>query len=201
MQLALRFNRLDAAAMENDEAYVFCRIEPAFKIALTPASDLEFGYPFNSTKRDFLNQFNSWIKGFRQTPEYQDIMQRVEDSAKAPYVPLKVPNVVTTERVIRVAAFNGWEPVSYVNTATNEWEGSDIELVTRFANSLGAKVDFIDMSYQQMLIELSTGTVDVNLCPETLLYQKDMEMTKNITMSDGVFSKSIVLIVNNPEAK
>jgi ABC-type amino acid transport substrate-binding protein len=179
MQLALRFNRLDAAAMENDEAYVFCRIEPRFVIGLTPAAQIEFGYPFNAGKK-----------------EYADILRRVEASAMAPYVPKKVISAVTTERVLKVAVFDGWEPVSYINNLTHEWEGSDVELVTYFANSIGASLELIDMSYNQMLIELGSGLVDLMLCPETLLYKKDMEMGKNITMSEGVFLKDIVLIVN-----
>jgi ABC-type amino acid transport substrate-binding protein len=196
MQLALRFHRLDFAAMENDEAYVFCRIEPRFGIGLVPASQLEFAYPFNEGKREILEQFNGFVKEFRKTDEYTDIKRRVEASATAPYQPKKVVNVVTTDRVLKVAAFDGWEPVSYINAATHEWEGSDVELITYFANSLGAKVDIIDMGYNQMLIELGSGLVDLMLCPETLLYKKDMEMGKNITMSDGVFLKDIVLIVN-----
>jgi ABC-type amino acid transport substrate-binding protein len=196
MQLALRFNRLDAAAMENDEAYVFCRIEPRFVIGLTPAAQIEFGYPFNAGKMEFLGQFNSWIREFRKTEEYADILRRVEASAMAPYVPKKVISAVTTERVLKVAVFDGWEPVSYINNLTHEWEGSDVELVTYFANSIGASLELIDMSYNQMLIELGSGLVDLMLCPETLLYKKDMEMGKNITMSEGVFLKDIVLIVN-----
>ncbi|MBN2061572.1 MAG: transporter substrate-binding domain-containing protein [Deltaproteobacteria bacterium] len=196
MQLALRFNRLDAAAMENDEAYIFCRIEPRFKIGLVVASRIEFAYPFNAEKLEILQQFNSFIKEFRKTPEYEDIIQRVEASAVAPYLPKKVVNQVNTDRVLKVAAFDGWEPVSYINTSTGEWEGSDVELVTHFANSLGARVKIIDMSYNQMLIELGAGMVDLNLCPSTLMYKKDMEMSHNITISDGVFLKDIVLIVN-----
>lgn len=199
MQLALRFKRLDAAAMENDEAYVFCRIEPRFRIGLVPASQLEFAYPFNADKREILEQFNSFVREFRHTGEYADILRRVKASADAPYQPKKVTNHVTTDRVLKVAVFNGWEPVSYINTSTHEWEGSDVELTTYFANSLGASLELIEMSYSQMLIELGSGLVDLMLCPETLMYKKDMEMSKNITMSDGVFLKDIVLIVNGEE--
>jgi ABC-type amino acid transport substrate-binding protein len=196
MQLALRFNRLDAAAMENDESYVFCRIEPRFKIGLVPESKIEFGYPFNADKREILEKFNNFAREFRQTGEYTDIIRRVEASAEAPYQPKKVATQVTTDRVIKAAAFDGWEPVSYINTATQEWEGSDVEMLTYFTNSIGAKLELIRMSYNQMLIELGSGLIDLMVCPETLLYKKDMEMSKNITMSDGVFWKDIVLIVN-----
>ncbi len=199
MQLALRFNRLDAAAMENDEAYVFCRIEPKFKIGLTLDSHLEFGYPFNADKIEFLELFNNFAREFQQTEEYADIVRRVEESAQIPYQPKKVTNVVTTDRVLKVAAFDGWEPVSYINTETNEWEGSDVEMLTYFANSIGAKLELSIKSYNQMLIELGSGLLDFIICPETMLYKKDMEMSKNITMSNGVFYKDIVLIVNSEE--
>jgi len=199
MQLALRFNRLDAAAMENDEAYIFCRVEPRFKIGLKLDSHLEFGYPFNADKRDFLARFNSFAKEFQHTEEYADIVRRVAESADKPYQSKKVVNQVTTDRVLKVAAFDGWEPVSYINTATHEWEGSDVEMLTYFANSMGAKLELIVMSYNQMLIELGSGLIDLNLCPETMLYKKDMEMSKNITLSDGVFYKDLVLIVNSEE--
>jgi len=199
MELALRFNRLDAASMENDEAYVFCRIMPDFVIQLVPVNDMEFGYPFCADKTELLAQFNQWVKDFRKTAEYTDIVKRVEATREAPYQAKKIENIVTTDKVLKVGLFDGWEPVSYINTATDEWEGSDIELITYFANSLGAKVELEPKSYQQMLIELGNGMLDVMLCPETLLYQKDMEMGSNVTMSDGVFLKDIVLLVNKEE--
>lgn len=199
MQLALRFNRLDTAAMESDEAYVFCRIEPRFKIGLTLDSHLEFGYPFNADKLDFLERFNRFAEEFRQTEEYTDIVRRVEESAVKPYQPKKVINQVTTDKVLKVAAFDGWEPVSYINNATQEWEGSDVEMLTYFANSLGAKLELIVMSYSQMLIELGSGLIDLIICPDVMLYKKDLEMSKNVTLSDGVFYKDIVLIVNSEE--
>jgi ABC-type amino acid transport substrate-binding protein len=196
MQLALKFNRLDAAAMENDEAYVFCRIEPRFAIGPVTESKIEFGYPFNADKREMLNNFNSFAREFRQTEEYADIIRRVQAAAAVPYQTKKVANQVTTDRVLKAAAFDGWEPVSYINTATHEWEGSDVEMLSYFANSIGAKLELIRMSYNQMLIELGSGLIDLIVCPETMLYKKDMEMSKNITLSDGVFIKDIVLIVN-----
>lgn len=101
--------------------------------------------------------------------------------------------------MLKVAAFDGWEPISYINAATGEWEGCDVELITYFANSLGAELELIDMSWEQMIIELSSGLVDLMLCPDSLMLAKDLEMSGNIVMSDWVFLKDIVLIVNKEE--
>ncbi|ATW26864.1 transporter substrate-binding domain-containing protein [Candidatus Formimonas warabiya] len=199
MQLALKFHRVDAIAMEMDEAYVFCRIEPDYKIALHAKNQIEYGYMFSSDRKEFLPEFNQFIQKFKKTEEYADLLRRVEASAYAPYQAKKVKNVVTTDRVLKVAAFDGWEPVSYINASTGEWEGADVELITHFANSLGAKVELIDMSWNQMLIELGSGLVDMMLCPDSLMLAKDLEMGGHITMSDPVFLKDIVLIVNKEE--
>jgi hypothetical protein len=55
------------------------------------------------------------------------------------------------------------------------------------------------MSWEQMIIELSSGLVDLMLCPDSLMLAKDLEMSGNIVMSDWVFLKDIVLIVNKEE--
>ncbi|HPZ43074.1 MAG TPA: transporter substrate-binding domain-containing protein [Bacillota bacterium] len=199
MTLALRFNRVDAIATEMDEAYVFCRMQPEFEIGLVVEEQLEYAYLFSADRPELLEQFNQFIRDFRETEEYADILRRVEASADAPFQAKKVENTVTTDRVLKVAAYDGWEPISYINNLTGEWEGGDVELITHFANSLGAKLELIDMSWDQMVIELTTGLVDLLLSPESLLMAKDLEMSGNIVMSDWVFLKDIVLIVNKEE--
>jgi len=194
--LALRFHRIDAASMEIDEAYVFCRMQPDYEIGLIVEEQLEFAYIFNASKREFLEQFNRFTKEFRETKEYADLLRRVQESAEAPYQAKKVDNTVAAERVLKVAAFDGWEPVSYINASTGEWEGCDVEFITHFANSIGAKLELIDMSWNQMMIEIGSGLVDLVLCPASLLMAKDLEMSGNITMSEWVFLKDIVLVVN-----
>lgn len=199
MQLALRFNRIDAASMESDEAYVFCRMQPDTEIGLIAAEQMEFGYVFNADRQELLEQFNQFIKEFRKTEEYADLLRRVEASAEAPYQAKKVENTAPVGKALRVAAFDGWEPVSYINTSTGEWEGCDVELTTHFANSIGAKLELKAMSWGQMMIEMGSGLVDLMLYPASLMMAKDMEMSGNITMSDWVFLKDIVLVVNKEE--
>lgn len=201
MQLSLKSNRIDAMAMEMDEAYVFCRLEPNFKIGLIAKEHMEYGYMFNADRRELLAQFNQFIKKFKETEEYADMLRRMKASADTPYQAKKVENIVTTDRVLKVAAFDGWEPVSYINASTGEWEGCDTELITYFANSIGAKLELIDMSWDQMLIEIGSGLVDLLLCPDSLMMAKDLEMSGNIVMSDWIFLKDIVLVVNKGDSK
>jgi len=199
MLLALRFNRIDAAALEMDEAGVFCRIEPEYEIGLTVLKQVEYGYLFKSDRKEILEQFNLFIQEFKETAEYADLVRRTELTAETPYEPKEVKNTATTDRVLKVAAFDGWEPISYINASTGAWEGCDVELITHFANSIGAKLELIDMSWEQILIEIVLGSVDMVLCPESLLMAKDFEKKGDIIMSDAVFLKDIGLVVNEDE--
>lgn len=66
MTLALRFNRIDAIATEMDEAYVFCRMQPEFKIGLVAEEQLEYAYMFNADRPELLEQFNQFIRDFKK---------------------------------------------------------------------------------------------------------------------------------------
>jgi len=183
MQLALRFHRIDAMAMEMDDAYVFCRMQPDYKIGLIAKEQIEYAYMFNAGRRTLLAQFNQFIQGFKKTREYAGLLRRVKASADAPYQAKKVENIVTADRVLKVAVFNGWEPISYINTSTGKWEGCDVELITHFANSMGAKLELKEMSWNQMLIEIAGGLVDLMLCPDSLMLAKDLEPTECIVLN------------------
>lgn len=196
MSIAVKFGRLDAAALESDEADVFIRMEPSFQIGLTFAEGDESGYQFSAKKTELIKEFNDFLRDFRKSEAYKDILVRVSKLQEAPYVPNKVENVPTTDRVLKVLLFDGWEPVSYKNTATDEWEGSDVELITHFANHIGAKLELTDASWSQMLIELGNGMKDLAIMPQTLLTNTDLEMSGRIKVTDAVWEKDIVLVIN-----
>jgi ABC-type amino acid transport substrate-binding protein len=200
MMLALTFHQLDAAAMEMDEAYVFCRLQPEFSIYGKFKEDEPFCYYMNPRTSELNETFNTFIREFRETGDYADIRRRVEASAVGPYESKAVENPGSEGKTLTVSVFDGWEPVSYVNLETDVWEGSDIELATHFANSIGAKIEFMSIgSYTQAVVELSRGKVDIMVCPDSIRYKEDLEKANNVTMSDWVWKKDIVIIVNSAD--
>jgi ABC-type amino acid transport substrate-binding protein len=76
MQMALRFHRVDAIAMESDEAHVICRLKPIYKVGLVVQDNVEYAYMFNSDRPELRKQFNQFIKEFKQTAEYADLLKR-----------------------------------------------------------------------------------------------------------------------------
>ncbi|HQC36795.1 MAG TPA: transporter substrate-binding domain-containing protein [Thermotogota bacterium] len=200
MMMALTFHQLDAVAMEMDESYVFCRLQPEFAIYGLFKEDEPFCYYMNPDTPELNETFNAFIREFRETEEYRDIRRRVEASAFEPYVSKAIDNPGTEGKTLTVSVFDGWEPVSYLDFETDEWEGSDIELITHFANAIGAKVEFEPIgSYTQAVVELSRGKVDIMVCPDSIRYKEDLEKANNVTMSEWVWEKDIVIMVNSAD--
>lgn len=200
MMLALAFHQLDAAAMERDEAYVFCRLQPEYMIYGTFAENDQYAYVLNPNSTELNEQWNSFIAEFRQTDLYMDMLKRVKECSKQPFESKPVENTGTGDKVFKALVHADWEPVSYINTETNEWEGTDIELITHFANTIGAKIEFYPAgSYTQAVLDLSLGKVDIYACPDSLRIKTDLEKAGNVTMSDCVWEKDIVLVVNTAD--
>lgn len=195
MMMALRFDRVDAIAMEYDEASVLCRTEPAYTISFVVVESSPYAYPVDRKDTGLMESFNTFLRWFRESPEYADILSRRAAAATAPYVHKAVETPQTAERSLKVALYPGWEPISYTNMESGKWEGSDVELIQHFAKSIGVRVEFVDTGdWLQMVLNLMTDKVDMFLCPDSLVLKKDLEMSGMVTMSEWAFKKDIVLI-------
>lgn len=200
MILALHFRQVDAAAMEMDEAYVFCRLQPEYMIYGTFVENEPYSYILNPKNQELNDQFNSWLAGFRETDTYADIIRRVKESAERAFPARYIENEGSGDNILRVQVYDGWEPVSYVNTGNNRWEGADVEVMIHFANSLGAGVEFFPTgSWTQALLDLSSGKVDIFACPESIKIKTDIEMGETIKLSDPVWDKEIVFLVKRAD--
>ena len=65
-------------------------MQPEFEICLVVEEQLEYAYLFSADRPELLEQFNQFIRDFRETEEYADILRRVEASADAPFQAKKV---------------------------------------------------------------------------------------------------------------
>lgn len=200
MALALAFHQLDAAALERDEADVFCRLQPEYKVHGTFVENDQYAYVLNPKSTELNEQFNTFVAEFRQTDVYKDILERTAECSKHQFKSKTVENAGTGDRVLKVLIYEDWEPVSFLNTETNRWEGTDVELMTHFANSIGAGIEFYPVgSYTQAVLDLRFGKVDIFACPDSLEIKTDIEKGGNVTMSDPVWEKDIVFIVNTAD--
>jgi len=65
---------------------------------------------------------------------------------------------------LRVGTTGDFKPFSYLNPATNEYEGHDIDAAKLLAESLGVKVEFVKTTWPTLLRDLQDNTYDVAMC-------------------------------------
>lgn len=200
MMLALAFHQLDAAAMERDEADVFCLLQPEYRVHSTFVRKERYAYVLDPLRSELNEQFNAFVAEFRESAQYRDIVERMAECAWRIFRSRPVESRGEGDSVLKVLVYEDWEPISYFNPEANRWEGADVELMTHFANSIGAGIEFHAVgSYTQAVLDLRFGKADVLASPDSLQIKTDLEKAGNVTMSDWVWEKEIVFIVNSAD--
>ncbi|AJY74754.1 transporter substrate-binding domain-containing protein [Paenibacillus beijingensis] len=62
---------------------------------------------------------------------------------------------------IRVGMTGDYKPFTYLNPATNEYEGYDVDAMKQFAQSLGVEVRFVQTSWPTMMNDLLANKFDI----------------------------------------
>ena len=185
---------------ERDLRPMCSAVQPEYKVHATFVENDEYAYVLNPKNTELNKQFNTFIAGFRQTDVYKDILERTAECSEHQFTSKPVENTGAGDKVLRVLIYEDWEPVSFLNTETNRWEGADVELITHFANSIGARIEFYPIgSYEQAVLDLCFGKVDLLASPDSLEIKTDLEKGGNVMMSDCVWVKDIVFIVNTTD--
>ena len=63
------------------------------------------------------------------------------------------------EKGVLVVGITDFEPMDYKNEA-GEWVGFDADMAKAFAESLGVKVEFVEIDWDNKILELNGKTID-----------------------------------------
>lgn len=72
-----------------------------------------------------------------------------------------LPDRIKTAGKIVIAQTPNYPPLEYKDPQTNELTGFDIDLGNAIGKELGVKIDWQEVSFEQMASALQTGRVDV----------------------------------------
>jgi polar amino acid transport system substrate-binding protein len=99
---------------------------------------------------------------------------------------------ISRTRVLRVGAVNGQAPYCNKDITTGEWHGLIIDLANDLASPFGAKVDFIESSWGNAVLDLQADKVDIffGLSPTPL-------RALAVDFSDGLFTNTFSLIAHH----
>lgn len=187
--LALRFHKIEALALEEALAYQFVK-------SSTTDTDIYHAYesPFGEQGMSFTvspdnplkEEFNAFLEDFHESEEYEDIQRRIHESKDKEYEYREIENIVTTDREIKVAFREDYIPYSCIDMQTREIKGVFVEIMTMFANSIGAKLVIEKAEYPSAFINLSMGKIDMLGMSWATAGKEVYEMSGQSELTDSV---------------
>jgi cyclohexadienyl dehydratase len=86
---------------------------------------------------------------------------------------------ITERGYIRVGTTGDYKPFSYLNPATNQYEGHDIDAAKKLGEALGVEVRFVKTTWKELVQGIVEDKYDVAMCGITrnLVRQKQVGLT------------------------
>ena len=160
MIMALRFNKVDAVAVD----------ELIMKSILNGSTGVECVYPgfgtsgytlyFNPDKEVLKDEFNEFLRKYKESPAYDDHLQRLSDYDGMDYTGPEI-ELTGTGKVLKVAYDAGAYPRAFANADSDEPLGFDLEAIKYFANENDYRLVFYPSNYNDILFGLLAGIYDV----------------------------------------
>ena len=178
---ALLAKRCEAVVMDD---YLFLyhsqSVDGGLSALSEPLVTLELGACFGKGKNVGLRkQFNEFLAQIKADGTYDEIYDRwINHGNKA-----KMPEIIVdqTAEPIRVATFSSAPPLVFIKDG--KLVGFDVELVTRFAASIGRSILWSDMNFGALIPALVSGKQDMALAGITIT----PERAQSIDFSDSYY--------------
>ncbi len=158
MVLALKNKKADVAFYDLTSAKVLLKNNPELGILTDDALTNPLGVGFNKNNPLLREKFNNYLKTIRADGAYDEMYQRwfEDDPEKAEMPEFKYPE--TGEEVVLGVAVADLPHVAYMN---GKYVGFDIEMLQRFAQHEGLRLEIKTMEFSALVIALASGKVDI----------------------------------------
>ena len=178
---ALITKRCEAVVMDD---YLFLYHSQSVKGELSALSEplvtLELGVCFGKGQNvELRKKFNGFLAQIKSDGTYDEIYDRWINHANES----EMPELTLDPKAepIRVATFSSAPPLAFIKNG--KLVGFDVELVTRFAASIGRSVLWSDMSFSALIPALVSGTQDMAVAGITIT----PERAQSIDFSDPYY--------------
>ncbi len=156
ISLAVKSGKVDVALSDSSPLRELMRQDPSFSLVGDPL----FGYPVAAGVRkdstELRTQFNAFLSGLRTQGIYDQMVERWV--RKGDFTMPALPES-GTNRVLKVGMTDGGMP--FVGVQDGKLVGFEIELVRRFAASVGRRPEFSNMDFAALIPALVSGKVDL----------------------------------------
>ena len=175
---AVKYDKADASINDDDTLREILKNEPSIGALDESLFTFRVGAGFRKDETALRTQFNEYLANLRKTGEYTQVMQPwlLGERTTLP----AMPQIPTTGELIIGTANLGLPWVAYQD---NQLAGADVELMSRFAASIGKKPKFVVMDFGALIAALTTGKVDM-IASDIFITE---ERQKAINFSDPYF--------------
>lgn len=153
---AVKYGKADASINDVDTLREVLKTEPTLGALDESLFSFTIGAGFRKDETALRTQFNSFLANLRKSGEYDQVIQPWMLGERT--TPPSLPQTPTNGDLVIGTANIGLPWDAYRD---NELVGADVELMNRFAASIGKKPKFVVMDFGALIAALTTGKVDM----------------------------------------
>lgn len=194
--MALRYGHIDAIAIERPTAHDIvhcmsglCIVEPA------TATD-ELVACVNIDRSDVFEDFNSFADDFYGSEAYIELYDRLNSDS------FEYHKVGQTggEKILNVGLPTDCYPFCYIDSESGEFVGSDVEVITRFANEYGYSLKLTGGVFSTIEMGIVNGEFDIAIGTFFESSRVDTELTGTVNLSKPYMNQEIVFMeIEDPD--
>ena len=99
---------------------------------------------------------------------------------------------IAARGTIRIGTTGDYIPMSWLNPATNQYEGIDAELSQIIADSLGVAIEYVPTTWTTLAADCQADKFDIALCGISRNFARAKTMAMSDAYGEGLFGKTIL---------
>lgn len=192
MIMALRYDKLDAIAMDEDSVRLLLSFSKGLKVVQPAfAEDSSIMY-FGNDDGALAQDFNQYMAEYKKTDDYKDMLRRLAEFDGSEYTGPDIP-LTGSGKEIRVACDPNNFPRAFKSPGEETFRGFDLEILKYYANDRNYRLKFFESNYDDGVIGMQSGLYDVMTGYLGDVYSKEVRQI-GLYPSDGMFSCHLYFI-------
>lgn len=194
--MALRYGHIDAIAIERPTANDIMYCMSGLRIVEPATATDELVACVNIDRTDVFEDFNSFATDFYGSEAYIELYDRLNGDS------FEYHKVEPTggEKILNVGIPTDCYPFCYIDSESGEFAGSDVEVITRFANEYGYSLNLTGGVFSTIEMGIVNGEFDIAIGTFFESARVDTELTGTVYLSKPYMNHEIVFIeIEDPD--
>lgn len=194
--MALRYGQVDVIATERPSAIEIMNCMSGLRIVEPTTATDQLVACVNIDRTDVLGDFNAFASDFYGSEAYIELYERLNgDSFEYHEV-----EQAGGEKILNVGIATDCYPFCYIDSESGEIAGSDVEVITRFANTYGYSLELTGGVFSTIEMGIVNGEFDIAIGTFFESSRVDTELTGTVHLSKPYMKHEIVFIeIEDPD--